>query len=97
MTRKQAVNLNVQGFHSVMKMRMDRALISQMRRMPVLGSHNLQMDILNGNDNDLAFEDYLNSKTLNCIGLIIAPMNSTVSLDIHGSMERAMGISHVGL
>lgn len=40
-------------------------MVGQLRRMPVLGSHNLQMDILNGKDNDLDFEDYLNSNRFN--------------------------------
>ncbi|KXS12505.1 hypothetical protein M427DRAFT_59448, partial [Gonapodya prolifera JEL478] len=47
------------GVHAPIRLQMERALVSQPRRLPVLPTSNFALDILEGRDETLEFEDFL--------------------------------------
>ncbi|KAI8930372.1 proteasome maturation factor UMP1-domain-containing protein [Entophlyctis helioformis] len=73
---------NVYGVAAPLRIQMERALIKQhMRAIPVLHTHNVALDILNGKDDDIEFEDFLGEAKM-----------PTQMMDVHLTMERALGM-----
>ncbi|TPX47655.1 hypothetical protein SeMB42_g02647 [Synchytrium endobioticum] len=73
---KMDMYADVYGSHLPLRLRMEKAYVSQMKRMPVLPSSNFGANILAGRDDTIDVEDFLNR-----------PDMSTESMDVHASME----------
>ncbi|KAG0175616.1 hypothetical protein DFQ30_003366 [Apophysomyces sp. BC1015] len=69
------------GMHAPIKMMMERNLVSQRQRLPVLPSSNVHLDILMGKDETIDYEDFLND-----------PAMSTDMLDVHTTMEHKLNL-----
>ncbi|KAJ3097449.1 hypothetical protein HDU97_004859 [Phlyctochytrium planicorne] len=67
------------GTHMPIRIQMERFLISKPKRIPVLKTSNLGMDILAGRDTNIEFEDFLGD-----VDPALHP------LDVHGTMEKAV-------
>ncbi|KAI8144722.1 proteasome maturation factor UMP1-domain-containing protein [Fennellomyces sp. T-0311] len=67
------------GMHAPIRMMMERDIVSQHQRLPVLPSSNVHLDILMGRDETIDFEDFLND-----------PAMSTDMLDVHAAMEHKL-------
>ncbi|KAJ3079757.1 hypothetical protein HK102_003531 [Quaeritorhiza haematococci] len=78
---KYSMYRQTHGIHLPIRLQMERALVSQVKRIPVLPSSNLGLDILMGRDDTIEFEDFLGD-----------PNMSTEMLDVHGAMERQIGM-----
>lgn len=84
------------------RLQMERAILSQPKRIPVLKSSNFGMDILSGKMDDIGFEDILGGKkyvfwwvlySLNFKDHSIEPYLSVDKLDVHTSMEQRLKIN----
>ncbi|KAJ3417402.1 hypothetical protein HDV05_004867 [Chytridiales sp. JEL 0842] len=73
---------NVHGLHAPIRLQMEKTLVSQTMRPPLLKPSKIGLDILSGKDTTIEFEDFL--------GVTEA---ETTLLDVHGTMERAYGLS----
>ncbi|KAI9499312.1 proteasome maturation factor UMP1 [Zychaea mexicana] len=71
----------VHGMHAPMRMMMERDIVSQRQRMPVLPSSNVHLDVLMGKDETIEFEDFLND-----------PSMSTGTMDVHAAMEHKLNL-----
>ena len=67
------------GSHMPMRLQMERTIIGQHERLPVLPSSRIGLDILNGKDETLEVEDYLADPEL-----------ANVRLDPHSAMEHKL-------
>ncbi|KAJ3302186.1 hypothetical protein HDU76_005561 [Blyttiomyces sp. JEL0837] len=77
---------DVYGMHAPLRLKMEKHLVSQKRRIPVLKNTNLAMEILTGRDQTIDFEDYLGDG--NAV--------ETHLLDVHGVMETSLRMSKTG-
>ncbi|KAI8855272.1 proteasome maturation factor UMP1-domain-containing protein [Chytridium lagenaria] len=68
------------GAHMPIRIQMERFLLSQPKRIPVLKTSNLALDILAGRDESIEFEDFLGDAD-----------PSLHIMDVHGTMERTLG------
>jgi len=67
------------GSHMPMRLQMERSVVAQHGRLPVLPSSHLGLEILTGKDETLEFEDYL-----------AEPELANVPLDPHAAMEHKL-------
>ncbi|KAJ3194476.1 hypothetical protein HK101_002635 [Irineochytrium annulatum] len=75
------------GLHMPIRLQMEKALLTQeTRRIPVLKSSNLALDILAGKDTSIDFEDFLGDSD-----------PSYFLMDVHSTMERKLKMSPAGL
>jgi len=72
---------NLYGYAFPSILQMQEHMISQVQRPPCLPSSRVALDILQGNDEDIGFEDYLGNEN-----------DSPVELDPHVAMEARLGI-----
>ncbi|EDO45722.1 predicted protein [Nematostella vectensis] len=72
---------NTQGLHAPLKLQMERAVTSKIRRLPCLPSSMVALDTVLGTDDVIGFEDYLGD-----------PLDQEVMGDAHSLMERKLGI-----
>ncbi|KAL7747208.1 hypothetical protein RI367_007419 [Sorochytrium milnesiophthora] len=79
---KLAMHRNVYGLHAPIRLQMERALVSQVQRLPVLPSSNLALEILSGKDTSIDVEDFLGDVH-----------DYTDTLDLHAAMERKLKIN----
>ncbi|TPX34069.1 hypothetical protein SmJEL517_g03250 [Synchytrium microbalum] len=78
---KMDMYADVYGSHLPLRLQMEKAIVSQPKRIPVLPSSNFGLNILAGKDDSIDVEDFLNK-----------PEMSTDSLDVHGTMEHALNM-----
>jgi hypothetical protein len=77
----------VYGKHMSFRLRMERGMVSsQLKRIPVLPTSHLALDILAGRDADMDFEDFLGHPSMPA-GVAGAPM-----YNVHDVMESALGM-----
>ncbi|TPX72947.1 hypothetical protein SpCBS45565_g00354 [Spizellomyces sp. 'palustris'] len=69
------------GLHAPLRLQMEKALVSQPRRIPVLPVSNLGLEILEGRDQTIDYEDFLGD-----------PHLSTDMMDPHTAMEHVLGL-----
>ncbi|KAI8824150.1 proteasome maturation factor UMP1 [Fimicolochytrium jonesii] len=72
------------GLHAPLRLQMEKAIVSQIRRIPVLPTRNLGLDILEGRDSTIDYEDFLGD-----------PSMPTALMDPHVAMEHALGMGSV--
>ncbi|KAI1287499.1 Proteasome maturation protein [Halotydeus destructor] len=58
-----AILKQTQGVHAPLKLMMERQAASKIGRLPFLPSSNIMRDVLEGRDDDIDFEDFLNDPT----------------------------------
>ncbi|KAJ3255981.1 Pre-mRNA-splicing factor [Boothiomyces macroporosus] len=51
-----------QGIHAPIRLKMEKMLVGNVKRIPVGKTHNLGLDILNGTDDTIDFEDFLGDR-----------------------------------
>ncbi|KAJ3179753.1 hypothetical protein HDU85_004754 [Gaertneriomyces sp. JEL0708] len=68
------------GIHAPLRLQMEKAIVSQPRRIPVLPQTNLALEILEGRDTTIDYEDFLGD-----------PFSSNL-VDPHEAMERVLGL-----
>ncbi|KAF9283003.1 D-tyrosyl-tRNA(Tyr) deacylase [Mortierella alpina] len=82
MELKMNMARNMYGMHAPIKMAMERSLVVKARGPSMLPQRsNLGLDILNGKDETIDFEDFLN-----------VPEMSTDMVDVHTVMEHQLGL-----
>ncbi|CAO3574683.1 unnamed protein product [Mortierella alpina] len=82
MELKMNMARNMYGMHAPIKMAMERSLVIKARGPSMLPRRsNLGLDILNGKDETIDFEDFLN-----------VPEMSTDMVDVHTVMEHQLGL-----
>ncbi|RKO90801.1 proteasome maturation factor UMP1, partial [Blyttiomyces helicus] len=69
------------GSHLPIRLQMEKALVSQVRRIPVLPVSNVGLDILTGRDGHIEFEDFLGDAKM-----------PTDMIDPHAAMEHSLGM-----
>ncbi|KAI8907722.1 hypothetical protein PhCBS80983_g02874 [Powellomyces hirtus] len=72
------------GIHAPLRLQMEKALVNQVRRIPVLPTRNLGLEILEGRDQTIDYEDFLGD-----------PYMSTAMMDPHAAMEHALGMGPI--
>ncbi|KAI8592147.1 proteasome maturation factor UMP1-domain-containing protein [Geranomyces variabilis] len=72
------------GLHAPLRLQMEKALVNQVRRVPVGPVRNFGLDILENRDASIDYEDFLG-----------APQWSTSTIDPHVAMEHALGLGHI--
>ncbi|KAJ3019924.1 hypothetical protein HKX48_001568 [Thoreauomyces humboldtii] len=72
------------GLHAPLRLQMEKVLINQVRRIPVLPTRNLGLEILEGRDTTIDYEDFLGD-----------PSMPTDMMDPHAAMERALGLGPI--
>jgi hypothetical protein len=73
---------NVYGSHMVMRLEMEKRILSGIQRLPVLQSEFAGLESMTGADTEIDFDDYLN-----------VPHNRETSMpSVHVLMEQKMGL-----
>ncbi|KAJ3037215.1 hypothetical protein HDV00_001847 [Rhizophlyctis rosea] len=72
------------GVHAPIRLQMERTLLSQPKRIPVLPVSNLSQDILDGRDMTIDYEDFLGDPDL-----------TTSYIDPHAAMEHSLGMGRL--
>ncbi|CAH3045649.1 unnamed protein product [Pocillopora meandrina] len=72
---------NTQGLQAPLKLQMERAVASKIRRLPCLPSSMVALDSLLGTDESIGFDDFLNVQG-----------DSEVMSDPHLTMEYKLGL-----
>jgi len=72
------------GSHLPVRLQMERHIVGQHQRLPVLPSSNLGLDILMGRDETLEFEDFLND-----------PQYMVGKHDVHQTMEIKLNMGDI--
>lgn len=73
---------NVYGSHMVMRMEIEKRILSGIQRLPVLHSEFAGLESLTGADTEIGFGDYLNTPQL----------RETASPSVHILMEHKLGL-----
>lgn len=73
---------NVYGSHMVMRMEMEKRILSGIQRLPVLHSEFAGLESVTGADTEITFSDYLNTPQL----------RETASPSVHVLMEHKLGL-----
>ncbi|KAF9582725.1 hypothetical protein BGW38_010838 [Lunasporangiospora selenospora] len=73
---------NMYGMHAPIKFAMERKLVTQARGLSMLPQSNVGLDILDGKDETIDFEDFLN-----------VPSMSTDMVDVHTVMEHKLKLN----
>jgi len=78
---------NTFGSQMVMRLEMEKEILGQFRRLPVLPSSFVGLETMLGTDEDIDFEDYLDD-----------PRNSEITPpSLHNLMEAKLGMHHTKL
>ncbi|KAI9146114.1 proteasome maturation factor UMP1-domain-containing protein [Paraphysoderma sedebokerense] len=78
---KYSLQRSMYGIHQPIRLQMEKALVSQVQRLPVLPSSRLGLEILSGKDTTLDVEDFLGEPTM-----------YMETIDVHTSMEKRLGM-----
>eukprot|EP01113_Clastostelium_recurvatum_P025985 TRINITY_DN311_c0_g1_i3.p1 TRINITY_DN311_c0_g1~~TRINITY_DN311_c0_g1_i3.p1 ORF type:complete len:146 (+),score=35.91 TRINITY_DN311_c0_g1_i3:23-439(+) len=73
----------VYGSHMVQRLQIERHILTQFQRLPVLETSFVGLETVLGTDEDIGFEDYLN----------MPHMNEHIPRDMHSQMEEKLGIT----
>ena len=71
--KKRMDNMNLamvrktQGIHAALRLMMEKEIASRVGRLPFLPSSNIMLDVVEGRDEDIGFEDILNGKNQDSI------------------------------
>ena len=77
-----SLSSSLPGLHAPFRLLMERKAASQVSRLPFLPSHHVALDVLTGNDECVAFEDFLGGQEV----------GSEVMGNPHALVEKRMGI-----
>ncbi|KAJ3158295.1 hypothetical protein HDU86_003004 [Geranomyces michiganensis] len=72
------------GLHAPLRLQMEKALVSQVRHVPVGPARNFGLDILENRDASIDYDDFLGD-----------PQWSTNTIDPHVAMEHALGLGRI--
>jgi len=79
---------NVYGYHMVMKLQMEKAILSQFQRLPGLPSSFCGLETLIGNDEDIDFDDYLNDPLISAEGERKGGIEEVVEERLHLGIQK---------
>ncbi|KAJ3386575.1 hypothetical protein HDU92_002387 [Lobulomyces angularis] len=72
---------NIYGLHAPLRLKMERAILNQPHRIPVMKNSHFGLNTLNGSYMDINFEDFLGDQEY-----------CTDSLDVHAAMEHTLNL-----
>lgn len=81
---KMTILRHADGVHMPLRMQMEKTMLSQVRKNPVISRSNFSMDILKGRDTSISPEDFMGRAD-----------DSTDTLDIHNAMLKSVGLKTI--